>query len=52
MENKPTNENKKYCPECLKRYMPEPIKVEMELVKKENFPDRYACRECGYEELA
>lgn len=33
MKDKPIDKNKKYCPECLKRYMPEPIKVEMELEK-------------------
>lgn len=42
----------KFCPECLKRYMPEPIKVKMSITTKSNFPDRYICPECGYEKLA
>ncbi len=48
----PAKKPKKYCPECLKRHMPEPVKVEMKLEKTEDFPDRYVCPECGYEELA
>ncbi|MCX6789346.1 MAG: zinc ribbon domain-containing protein [Candidatus Gribaldobacteria bacterium] len=51
-DNNKLSSDAKFCPECLKRYMPEPIKVEMKLVTKSNFPDKYVCPECGYEKLA
>lgn len=49
-----TDENEdiieKFCPECLKRHLPEPQKVKMEIKQSVGFFDRYVCPECGYQE--
>ncbi len=45
------NKQTKICPECAKRGISEVMKVKMELEKLENYPDRFVCPECGYEEL-